>query len=279
MGGDTDEAEAISPGGLSRRFMVDMSDGPASQFKDHFSGHADGYGAYRPTYPAALFEYLATMPRATTSPGTAPPATARRPSALAPYFRSRRRHRRQRASRSPRPAPHEKVRYVVAPAERTPLPDASVDLVTVAQALHWLDLDAFYAEVRRVARPGGVIAAWCYQLHTDQPGGRCRRPPPLLATSWVPYWPPERRLVEEGYRTLPFPFEEVAPAAVPDDPALGPGPPATATSARGRRCSDTGSGPGADPLDLIRDDLQAAWGDPAQQREVSWPLHLRVGRL
>ena len=65
--------------------------------------------------------------------------------------------------------PHEKITYSVAPAERTPLPDASVDLVTVAQALQWLDLPRFYAEVQRVARPGGVIAVWCYRLHMIGP--------------------------------------------------------------------------------------------------------------
>jgi ubiquinone/menaquinone biosynthesis C-methylase UbiE len=54
------------------------------------------------------------------------------------------------------------VEYRVAPAEQTGLPDASIDLVTVAQALHWFDRERFFAEVKRVLRPGGVLALWVY---------------------------------------------------------------------------------------------------------------------
>src|SRR3954454_11842179 len=136
MGGDTDEAEAISPGGLSRRFMVDMSDGPASPFKDHFSGHADGYGAFRPTYPPALFEYLATMAPGHELAWDCATGNGQAAVGLAPSFRSVLATDAS-ARQIDQSRPHERVRYVVAPADRAPTPDGSVDLVTVAQALHW----------------------------------------------------------------------------------------------------------------------------------------------
>ena len=89
----------------------------------------------------------------------------------------------------------------------------SVDLVTVAQALHWFDVTAFYAEARRVARPGALLAVWNYPR--PQFVGRRARPPfPRVLPDVVgPYWPPERRHIEANYTTLPFPFErDRAPA-------------------------------------------------------------------
>ena len=105
--------------------------------------------------------------------------------------------------------PRDNVQYRVAPADAAPLADGSVDLVTVAQALHWFDLPRFYDEVRRVARPDGIIAVWCYQLHTVTPEVDAivnRYYSDIVGADW----PPERRLVEDGYQTLAFPFEEVA---------------------------------------------------------------------
>src|SRR5262249_24385836 len=106
---------------------------------------------------------------------------------------------------------HPNVEYRVALAEESGLPDGSVQLVTVAQALHWFDLTRFYSEVRRVLSPGGVIAVWDYGI--DQVEGDAVN---VIAQDFYfnvvgPYWPPERKLVEEGYRTIPFPFEEIAP--------------------------------------------------------------------
>jgi SAM-dependent methyltransferase len=157
------------------------------------------------------------------------------------------------------------------------VPDASVDLVTVAQALHRFDLPAFYAEVKRVTRPGGILAAWCYELHEIIPEVDVvirRLYSDILGVSW----PPERRLVEEGYRTIPFPFDEIATprfsmvARWDLDRLLGY---LGTWSAVARYRERNGS----DPLEQIREELAAAWGDPGSKLEVSWPLNLRVGRV
>jgi SAM-dependent methyltransferase len=243
-------------------------------FKDHFSGHADRNGAFRPTYPAGLFEYLASLCPSHDLAWDCATGNGQAALALTPHFRSvvaTDASERQIAQARP----HHKITYSVAPAERTPLPDASVDLVTVAQALHWLDLPSFYAEVRRVSVPGGVIAVWCYQLHTIGPevDAVVHR---LYTEILGDYWPPERRLVEEGYRTLPFPFAEVAPPPFEmvqawDLPRLLSYLGTWSSSQRYR------AQVGTDPIDLIRADMEAAWGGPSQVREVVWPLHLRVG--
>ena len=244
--------------------------------KDHFSGHADRYEASRPTYPDALFGYLSSLcPHrqfawdCATGNGQAAVVLARYFSTIIATDASQKQIDHAR--------PHEKVQYRVAPADASTLANASVDLVTVAQALHWFDLPRFYTEVRRVARPDGLIAVWCYQLHTvtDEVDAIVER---YYADVVGADWPPERRLVEEGYRTLAFPFDEIAPPPFQMvhrwdlRQVLGYVESWSATQRYRKRT-------GADPLDLIRGELATAWGDPEKTQDVTWPLNLRVGRV
>jgi SAM-dependent methyltransferase len=251
-----------------------MSEDPA--FRDHFSGHAAAYARARPSYPAALFGYLASLP---AHPGTvwecgAGSGQASRP--LAERFRAVIATDASAAQLAKaRGAP--RLLYAAAAAERAPLRDGSVDLVAVAQALHWFDLPAFCAEAARVARPGAVLAAWCY--------GNCRvthdfdRAYARLYEEIVgPYWPPERVHVEDGYRSLHLPFAAL-PArdfALEADWDLGElmdyfG---TWSAVQYYRKAE-----GKDPLAMVREEMAAAWGDPAARRRVTWPLSLRLARL
>ncbi|QDV35673.1 class I SAM-dependent methyltransferase [Tautonia plasticadhaerens] len=178
-------------------------------FKDHFSGHSDRYQAHRPTYPEALYDYLGSLAPGHGLAWDCATGNGQAAHGLVPHFRTVVATDAS-AAQVAQARPHERIAYLVAPAERTPIPDGTVDLVTVAQALHWLDLDRFYAEVRRACRPGAVLACWCYQLHAIDPGVDavvgC-----YYAEVVGAYWPPERLLVEAGYRTLPLPFEELTP--------------------------------------------------------------------
>ena len=244
--------------------------------KDHFSGHADLYEAFRPTYPNSLFAYLASLCPLHDLVWDCATGNGQAAVPLAAYFRAViATDGSQKQIDQGRPC--ENVRYLVAPADAAPIDDGSVDLVTVAQALHWLDLNGFYAEVRRVSRPAGMIAVWCYQLHTVAPEIDAIVHH-LYADIVGADWPPERRLVEEGYRTLAFPFEEFAPPRFQMvlswdlEHLLGYlGSWSSVQRYRGRT--------GFDPLTLIQAELEAAWGDPGQTRDVTWPLHLRVGRI
>ena len=146
-------------------------------FPDHFSDHAHRYEAYRPTYPDALFSYLASLVPAHDLAWDCATGNGQAALGLTPHFRAIVATRRQ--SPAARPGFHSKqITYVVAPADRTPLPDGSVDLVTVASAFHWLDFPRFYAEVRRVAKPDGILAAWGYKVTKRHPGSRCRHSTP-----------------------------------------------------------------------------------------------------
>ncbi len=164
---------------------------------------------------------------------------------------------------------------VVALAEAMPLARCSVDAVTVAQALHWLDLERFYAEVRRVLRPGGVLAAWCY--------GLARITPDVDAVVYElyedclgPFWPPQRRLVEAGYAGLPFPFSrlEVPPLVMETCWTLDDLTGYLGTWSAVQRYRQAR---GVDPVVRYLPRLRAAWG-PARERTVQWPLAVLAGR-
>src|SRR5581483_12097436 len=107
--------------------------------------------------------------------------------------------------------PHPNAEYRVALAERSGLETGSIGLITVAQALHWFDLPLFYEETRRVLSPGGLFAAWAYGINEVEGDEVNRLVQEFYGETVGPYWPPERKLVEEGYRGLPFPFDEFAP--------------------------------------------------------------------
>ena len=248
-----------------------------STFKDHFSGHAADYRAFRPTYPPELFAFLAAVAPAHDLAWDCGTGSGQAAVPLAEYF-PRVFATDASAEQVKNADPHPRVEYAVAPAEKCPLPDASADLVTVAQALHWFDFDKFYAEVRRVCRTGGFFAAWAYDFHDVNPDVD-----PVLArlqSEFVgPYWPPERVLVEAGYRTIPFPFEEL-PAPAFELTRAG--------SAAVDRLLEHVVGDEAvrgahrfNPVERLAGAFAAAWGAPATVRTVRWKLALarRARRL
>ncbi len=245
-------------------------------FKDHFSAGSAGYAAYRPTYPDALIDFLAEA-----SPGHDLALDCGCGSGQLSTLLTRRFAQVAATDASPQQIDaaeaHERVTYGVAPAERSGLPNRSVDLVTAAQAAHWFDLPAFYAEARRVARPEGVVALITYgTIETEAAVAPIVQH--FYRTVVGPYWPPERRHVEEGYRTFDFPFEEVAapPLAIEVSWSLDHmlGYIETWSAVRSAR-----KALGQGPIDAFRHDLAAAWGDPTQYRPIRFPLSLRIGRV
>lgn len=167
------------------------------------------------------------------------------------------------------------VRYICAPAEQLPVPDRSASLITAAQAAHWFDLDGFYAEVRRVLMPKGVIALITYGvIEADGEVGR------VLAHFYYDlvgrFWPPERRHVETAYRSLPFPFAEAIPPKIAMTVGWSLaellGYVGTWSAVRNAEASL-----GREPLDRFATALGATWGDSHHRREIRWPLSMRIG--
>jgi ubiquinone/menaquinone biosynthesis C-methylase UbiE len=245
-------------------------------FKDHFSRLAAQYAEFRPRYPGALFDFLArTSPARTRAwdcacgSGQATVDLAERFDAVVATDAS--------ASQIAAATPHPRVTYSVARAEQCGLENRSVDLVTVAQSLHWFDLPLFYAECERVLRADGVLAVWTYGVPRLNDSNVDR----LLQTYYWEtvgkYWPPERRYVEDGYRSLPFPFEEIP------GPSLSMRENWTLAQFLGylRSWSATGryvDAHGEDPVAGLNEQLGPIWGDAQRVRVMSWPLSLRLGR-
>jgi SAM-dependent methyltransferase len=173
-------------------------------------------------------------------------------------------------------APVPNVEYRVATAEVSGLPDASVQLTTVGQALHWFDFERFYSEVRRVTVPGGVLAAWSYgacSAGSDVDGMLREFQDGTLGR----YWNAGRKWVDEEYRTIPFPFEEIAAGpfvlrATWKLSQLGEYLRSWSSVASYRREHSK------DPVAPLLEQIGKTW-KPDAAREITWPLAVRVGRV
>jgi ubiquinone/menaquinone biosynthesis C-methylase UbiE len=243
-------------------------------FEDNFSKQADAYARYRPQYPAALYEWIASIAPGHDCAWDAGTGSGQAAIGLTRHFRSVIATD-PSANQIANALPHPQIDYRVTRAEDSGLADQSVDAVTVALALHWFDLDQFYAEVQRVLRPGGVIAVWTYYLPQIAP--EIDQVIEHFDTVILrDYWSPRLQSLREHYRTVPFPFREfTAPELVIEQRwAL--------TDLIGYLSSWSGvqayrEARGLDPFDLIRADLATAWGE-TDRREVRWPLFVRAGR-
>lgn len=250
-----------------------------SGFKDHFSGVAQGYAAFRPRYRAQLANDLAALCAQHRLAWDAGCGSGQFSSLLPAVF-ERVVATDASAEQVAAATPHPQIEYRAARAEASGLPDGAVDLITAAQAAHWFDLPAFYAECARVAAPGCVLALITY--------AHMRLPDALAPLFWDfysdvlgPFWPPDRRHVEQAYATLPFPFE---PLPLPSqrleavwglDQILGYVD--TWSAVRGLLTAE-----GDGRLQAFKAAFRKTWletqGEGAQL-PLDWPVTVRVGRV
>jgi SAM-dependent methyltransferase len=241
-----------------------------------FSGVAASYSAHRPSYPPELFAWLASVAPGRDLAWDAATGSGQAAVGLAAHFarviatdRSREQLLHAR--------PHDRVAYRVAPAEDSALPAGSVDLVAVAAALHWFDLPRFYAEARRVARDGGVVAAWTYHVaHVEAPWADVLWP--FYRDVVGPHFASGARLVDDRYEGIELPGRELEP------------PPfvvtATWTAPEILGFIRTWSGvqsylraTGKDPVAELAPRVEKVCGPEGTARELRWPVYLRASRL
>ena len=247
--------------------------------KDYFSKQSKAYQQFRPSYPQALFDFFesllpdgAIIWDCAAGSGQASVHYSDKVACVVATDQSD-----KQLAHAPA---HPRVHYAQSMAEVTPFPDHSVDMVTVAQALHWFDFDAFFREAKRVVRPGGVVAAWTYSF-LDVTRALGTEIDAAIRTFYYdvigPHWPPERRFVDERYTTIPFPL---APIEAPQisievswdlDGVMG----YLATWSSVQRYKDAGFD---DPLPEFRRMLEAVWPTDEVLGPVHWPLALKIGR-
>lgn len=246
------------------------------QFEDHFSRVSADYSRYRPRYPAALFDWLGALTPRHALAWDCATGGGQAATGLAAHF-SRVVATDASSSQIAEAVQLPNVEYRVAAAERSGLESGSVDLVTCAQALHWLPRDAFYDEVRRVLTSQGVLAVWGYHVPVVGNAEITRHIHHFHYDVVGPYWPPGRQIVEDRFTTIDFPFAEIAAPEFEmrvrwtlDDYARYLGTQSATDRYREAR--------GEDPVPAFVAAVTKAWGGSEQVQDVLFPLFVRAGR-
>jgi SAM-dependent methyltransferase len=243
---------------------------------NHFGNKAAEYSQFRPHYPAELFQYLIQLTHHQECAWDVGTGNGQAAVALSPYFNKviatdLKQGQLDRAEKK------DNISYIACPAEKTPIEDKSVDLITVAQALHWFNFDEFYQEVQRVAKPDCLVAAWCYTLISISPEIDQQINHLYSDILGDQYWPKERQYIDSAYTDIPFPFQQIKTP--------------TFTIARSLNFSqligylNTWSAlqeyktrnQNKNPLDFIIEDVQKLWGAPDKEYITHTPLYLLAG--
>jgi SAM-dependent methyltransferase len=242
----------------------------------HFNEQSKDYLLFRPNYPSALYDYLFTLVKTAHCAWDCGTGNGQVAVALAKRFAQVIATDINQTQIDVAPKP-KNIRYICCPAENTPIAANSVELITIAQALHWFDFDFFYQEVRRVSKSSGVIAAWCYDLgkftRTAIDNMIAKLFKDILGDE---YWPSERRYVDEKYLTIPFPFAKIAAPPFIAEKNMNfsqlIGYLNTWSAVKEYQLRNR-----INPIDLIINELESAWGTPQQIYTMHWSLHLLVG--
>ncbi|WP_443944976.1 class I SAM-dependent methyltransferase [Pedobacter sp. AW1-32] len=242
--------------------------------KDNFSTQAAEYAIYRPTYPKELYDYLFSLVNNFNAAWDCATGNGQVARVLAENFNQVyatdiSEKQLSQALKLPN------ITYKVESSEKANVPNSSFDLITVAQAIHWFNFEAFYAEVKRTLKPDGIFAVLGYGVMTiDHDVDLVVHK--LYETILGKYWDAERRYIEEKYQTIPFPFEEInAPhfdikTTWNFDQLIG----YLNTWSSLQHYKKTND---RNPLEYVMIELKEAWGNAAQ-KDVQFPILIRIGR-
>jgi ubiquinone/menaquinone biosynthesis C-methylase UbiE len=246
-----------------------------TQFKDNFSKQSEIYFKYRPTYPAALFQYLSSLTQDHSLAWDCGTGNGQSAISLTLYYKAV--YATDPSEQQIKNAlPNPKITYKVEKAEQPGLDGDMVDLITIAQAIHWFDFEKFYSEAKRVLKKEGIIAAWAYGLPSiaSEIDGVLQHFHDEIIGE---FWQYENRLIDKEYSTIPFPFKQVSPPqfkickSLSLDDLLG----LVSSWSAVQRFIDKN---GYDPVEELENDLLKLWGNKAQNKEVNWKLILKIGQ-
>ena len=246
------------------------------RFIDNFSSQSKQYSFSRPTYPDSLFEYLYTVTPQKYLAWDCATGNGQAAIGLSKHFNKvvasdASKNQIQYAFQ------RQNIEYKVFQAENAELENDSVDIITVAQALHWFDLDKFYSTVMRVGKKDGIIAVWSYDMHKINPQldkitERLDVDGEILGS----YWDKEAKYVKEKYKTIAFPFEEISVPVFKTTlhwNLLQLWDYMRTWSSVKKYYSENK----LDPLDLVKPEIEALWGNEFDKKTVTWNINIRLG--
>jgi ubiquinone/menaquinone biosynthesis C-methylase UbiE len=245
------------------------------QMKDNFSKQAEVYAKFRPSYPKPLFDFIFSLVSNTEKAWDCGTGNGQVAIKLANYFEKV--YATDISENQLKNAVQkENIIYKKESAEKTSFPDNIFDLITVAQAIHWFDFEAFYKEVERTLKPGGILAVIGYNMikidaETDK----------IVSDFYLnitgPYWDKERKYIDEEYKTIPFPYKDLGTADFTSEyewelpQLIG----FLDSWSAVQHFKDKNNN--QNPVDLIINDLKKSWPDGIKKK-VTFPILLRIGR-
>lgn len=244
-------------------------------FKDYFSSLAKEYSKYRPVYPDVLFRFLNSLVKDHNTAWDCATGSGQAALGLTPYFKQIIATDAS-ASQLEHAVKHSKITYIKVPAENPGLEHSSVDLVTVATAIHWIDSPKFFKAVKQVLKPGGVIAVWTYaQANISEIIDKVslRYSDDVIGK----HWPEENKKISD-FNKIEFPFDEIISPAFKITALwsltdyLNYIFTWSATQKYIQEC-------GVNPLDIMRNEFESVWGNPADKKPVTWKLKIKTGRI
>src|SRR5690606_11687717 len=246
-------------------------------FKDNFSKQAEIYSKFRPIYPKELFEYLQTLTIEHKFAWDCGTGNGQSAIQLANFYENV--YATDPSEEQIKNAVYNpKIDYKVEKAEHPSLNDHSVDLVTVAQAVHWFDFDKFYYQVKRVLKPNGIIAVWAYGIPnvSEELNSIIKNFHDNIIGE---FWLPENRLIDKEYSSIPFPFDIITNA-----PTFYIQKEVSLTELLGHFRSWSATQKyidryGSNPIEELEPKLTKYWQNEEDKKEISWKLILKVGKF
>ena len=245
--------------------------------KNWFDQGGKAYAAFRPQYPPELAQFLKSCVPSGEIAFDVGCGTGQLTYLLADHFKTVI-GTDPSADQISNAAKKANITYKAAPAEKLGGEDGSVDLITAAQAAHWFDRPQFYKEVRRLAKPEATLALISYGVLSFEDAALDRLFSTFYHDEISPYWPPERTLVDSGYQTIDFPFDEMTPPPFnitlewDRDQFLG----YLSTWSATRKAREAGQ---EKVLHRFADQLNEAWEKPPSKQIIHWPIHMRLGMV
>lgn len=250
-------------------------------FKDYFSKQAKEYSKYRPKYPSEIFSYLSSLVSEHNTAWDCATGNGQAAIGLEPFFKKIIATDAS-SSQIEHAELHPKIEYHTATAEESGLSSDSINLLTVATAIHWIDTDKFYPEVKRIVKNGGVLAVWTYTESTvnDEIDAVYKNYSEKIIGD---YWPDENKKAWDFENLIHLPFEKIETPGM-EEPEFEINLNWDLTdylnylitwSATQNYISKTGE----NPIEIVYDDFLKAWGDKDIKRNMKKYLRLKAGRI